>query len=209
MSRENPNGEVVLYVEGKGTVVATADVARASSIHGCIQDGGIKVYATTLNLDKDSRYLVVGAVKKVPPEPDLECALKPVPYIIDEALKYTRTKFFRMMIDLMKLAQFDPFNNDVPAFGSERFLHAPLADKYLETDIDFSLSVPEIDAQLYRKYDFTPAMIDFVERKYSYDNGAGVPQQGTGEETRGSFHAAADDVSNGAHAGNARIADER
>lgn len=205
MSRENPNGEVVLYVEGKGAVVATADVLIRSEIQlGALSKGFRK---NTLNVPANLKYQLVGMAKTTPTTQ--EYTLPCDPEIIDEALKYTRTKFFRLMIDLMKLAQFDPFNG-IPFFGSEKFRDC--SDEHyrpLPFDIDFSATVPEIDAQLYRKYGFTPAMIDFVERKYSYDNGAGVPQQGAGEETRGSFHTAADDVSNGAHAGNARIADER
>lgn len=118
------------------------------------------------------KYTVIGIAKTTPT--DTKYTLPCAPYIIDEALKYTQTKFFRLIIDLMKLAQFDPFNG-IPAFGTERFVDCLGKDYHpRKFDIDFSVSVPEIDAQLYKKYGFTQAMIDFVERKYSYDNGAGA-----------------------------------
>ena len=77
------------------------------------------------------------------------------PARIDGLAKFTRTKFCRFMFDLQRLAQFEPIHN---------------ANALDTCDADLSLSLPEIDAQLYRKYDFTPAMIKFVEERYSYDD---------------------------------------
>ena len=53
-----------------------------------------------------------------------------------------------------------------------RMLHVQNGDVCL----DWTVSVAEIDAQLYRKYGFSKPMIDFVEGRYSYD--------GTGLEPR-------------------------
>ena len=169
MSKKNPNGKVVLYTEN-GALVATADVGIYSEIQpGAIHSAFRK---STLDVPKDLKYTVIGIAKTTPTNEKytLPCA----PYIIDEALRYTQTKFFRLMIDLMKIAQFDPFNTG-NAFGNERFVDCKGEDYHpCKFDIDFSVSVPEIDAQLYKKYGFTQAMIDFVERRYSYDDGAGI-----------------------------------
>lgn len=75
-----------------------------------------------------------------------------------------RTKFYRLMSDMMKIAQF----NDTEAQAEKFCIEAD------NNDIDWSRTPAEIDSQLFKKFNFTPAMIDFVERKYSYDNGAGI-----------------------------------
>ena len=151
-------------------MIATADALIRHEIQvGALSKGFRK---SDLNVPKDLKYVPVGVAKVTPTNE--KYTLPCEPWIIDEAFKYTQTKFFRLMIDLMKLAQFDPFN-DVPAFGTEKFYDC-CGENYSARpfDIDFSVSVPEIDAQLYKKYGFTRAMIDFVERRYSYDDGAGV-----------------------------------
>ena len=78
--------------------------------------------------------------------------------------KMRRTKFYRLMSDLMKLAQFGDTEKQAEQFCTE-------AD---DNDIDWCAAPADIDAAFYKKYGFTRAMIDFVERRYSYDDGAGV-----------------------------------
>lgn len=78
--------------------------------------------------------------------------------------KIRRTKFYRLMADMMRLAQFSDTDAQAEKFCVE-------ADK---NDLDWAVTVAEIDAQLYRKYGFSAAMIEFVERRYSYDDGAGL-----------------------------------
>ena len=168
MSRKNPNGKVVLYTEN-GALIATADVSNVIGTWEIRPDNTIHFNRGTFDIPEGARYFVVAAAKTVANE----YPLQPMPFIIDEALKYTKTKFFRLIIDFAKLAQFDPFNGGI-MFGCQRFYKLKNLFAPLDFDIDFSVSVPEIDAQLYKKYDFTPAMIDFVERKYSYDDGAGL-----------------------------------
>lgn len=80
--------------------------------------------------------------------------------------KMRRTKFFRLMADLMRLAQFADVEKQAQQFCED-------ADA---NGLDWTVSVAEIDAQLYRKYGFSKAMIEFVEGRYSYD--------GTGLEPR-------------------------
>lgn len=74
---------------------------------------------------------------------------------IDGLKKFTQSKIFRLWLDLQRLAQFEPIHN---------------ANGLFFDDVDLTLDAPEIDAQIYRKYDFTPAMIKFVEERYSYDD---------------------------------------
>lgn len=169
MSKKNPNGKVVLYTE-QGAKVVTADIEIYSEIAvGAISP---KFRKSTLDAPKDLKYAIVGVAKTTPT--NTAYTLPPTPFIIDEALKFTQTKFFRLIIDLMKIAQFDPYDGGY-AFGTDRF-HDCCGKGYYprDFDIDYSVSVPEIDAQLYRKYSFSAAMIEFVERRYSYDDGAGL-----------------------------------
>ena len=63
--------------------------------------------------------------------------------IVDAAKSYAQTKFFRLMLDLFRLAQFDPLN---PA-------NVPLK--------------PVDDNSLYARYGFSDAMINFTEEKFS------------------------------------------
>lgn len=145
--------------------MVTADVLIYSGIGvGMVT---LKFKQATIDVSKDAKYFTVGMAKLTGKQG--KHSLPPAPHIIDEALKYTKTKFFRLILDLMKLAQFAP-EDCVYAFGAERF-HEINSQGFtpIDFDIDFSVSVAEIDAQLYRKYEFTQAMIDFVEAKYSYD----------------------------------------
>ncbi|WP_329759176.1 hypothetical protein [Allisonella histaminiformans] len=41
----------------------------------------------------------------------------------------------------------------------------PLQDFTAHSDIDWTKSIPEIDRQLYRKYNLTKEEIDFIETK--------------------------------------------
>lgn len=103
---------------------------------------GVKIVEAREVADTDN-YIKLGYVNEMPPAK------------IDGLIKFTRTKFFRLILDLQRLAQFEPIHNA----------------NWVDTDAaDLTLDVPEIDAQLYRKYDFAPAMIKFVEERYSYDD---------------------------------------
>lgn len=165
-NKKEPNGKVILYTE-QGAKIVDAHVSISTEVFGggAIHDHG--VYFKYADIPKDLKYCVVGSAKTVANE----CALSPMPFLIGEALKYTQTKFFRLIIDLMKLAKFNPF--ECYAFGTAHFHELRNMAEPFDDGIDYSVFAAEIDAQLYRKYDFTPAMIDFAERRYSYDNGAG------------------------------------
>ena len=71
---------------------------------------------------------------------------------VDNLVAYTQSKFFRLMLDLMRLAQWEPINA-----ANSPFKPAPI-------DWDKPL-----DEQFYRLCDFTPAMIQFVEGRYHDD----------------------------------------
>lgn len=68
--------------------------------------------------------------------------------------KYIKTKFMRTMLSVLKITQ------DCPA---PKWKYVPLQDFTPSSDIDWSLSIPEIDKQLYKKYGLSEDEIDFIE----------------------------------------------
>lgn len=74
----------------------------------------------------------------------------------ENALKYVRTKFARTMLGILKITQDNPI---------ETWRLVPLQDFTTKSDIDWSQSIPEIDKQLYKKYNLSPEEISFIESK--------------------------------------------
>lgn len=72
----------------------------------------------------------------------------------ESALKYLKTKFLRTLLGILKVTQ---DNN------SEVWEFVPLQDFTSESDIDWSLSISEVDSQLYKKYGFTSIEKEFIE----------------------------------------------
>ena len=75
----------------------------------------------------------------------------------DEAeacLKYVKTKFARAMLGVLKVTQ------DNPPYKWE---YVPMQDFTSSSDIDWNVSISEIDEQLYRKYGLSEDEIRFVE----------------------------------------------
>ena len=70
------------------------------------------------------------------------------------AAEYAKTKFFRLTLDLMRLAQWDPLHPSNVPMGWCCFYDNQ--GKLLPTD----------DISLYKLYSFTPAMIKFSEERY-------------------------------------------
>lgn len=68
--------------------------------------------------------------------------------------KYVKTKFCRVMLGTLKVTQ---DNN------KGTWKNVPLQDFTESSDIDWSKSIPEIDQQLYKKYDLSEDEINFVE----------------------------------------------
>ena len=72
----------------------------------------------------------------------------------EHCLKYVKSKFARTMLGILKATQHNP---------PSTWKYVPLQDFTAHSDIDWSVSVAEIDRQLYRKYDLTADEIEFIE----------------------------------------------
>lgn len=68
--------------------------------------------------------------------------------------RYILTKFFRTMLSVLKITQ-----DIVPS----KFKYVPMQDFSSKSDIDWSLSIAEIDRQLYKKYGLDDKEIEFIE----------------------------------------------
>lgn len=69
-------------------------------------------------------------------------------------LKYIQTKFARTLLGTLKVTQDNP---------KETWANVPMQDFTTNSDIDWSKSIPEIDAQLYAKYGLSEEEIAFIE----------------------------------------------
>ena len=74
----------------------------------------------------------------------------------EACLKYVKTRFARTMLGMLKVTQDNP---------KDTWRLIPLQDFTSSSDIDWSRSVDEIDAQLYRKYGLDSSEIAFIEEK--------------------------------------------
>lgn len=73
----------------------------------------------------------------------------------DAVLKYVKTKFMRTMLGILKVTQHN--HTDVWKF-------VPLQDFTPNSDIDWTQNIPDIDRQLYSKYNLSDDEIDFIEK---------------------------------------------
>ena len=69
--------------------------------------------------------------------------------------KYIKTRFLRILVSAMKITQSAP---------QRVYKFVPLQDFTSHSDIDWSKSIPEIDQQLYRKYNLSPDETAFIEK---------------------------------------------
>ena len=69
-------------------------------------------------------------------------------------LKYIQTKFARTLLGTLKVTQDNP---------KDTWANVPMQDFTPDSDIDWSKSIPEIDAQLYAKYGLSEEEIAFIE----------------------------------------------
>ena len=69
-------------------------------------------------------------------------------------LAYIKSKFCRALLGILKVTQHNP---------PQTWSKVPLQDFTSASDIDWSLSIPEIDAKLYRKYGLTAEEREFIE----------------------------------------------
>ena len=74
----------------------------------------------------------------------------------ENILKYIKTKFTRALLGILKVTQDNPVAT---------WQKVPLQDFTSNSDIDWSQSIAELDAQLYRKYGLSQEEIDFIESK--------------------------------------------
>ena len=73
----------------------------------------------------------------------------------ENALKYIKTKFVRALLGTLKTT---------PDNKKRTWLNVPLQDFTEHSDIDWSKSIPEIDQQLYHKYNLSDEEIAFIEK---------------------------------------------
>ncbi|WP_422804067.1 Eco57I restriction-modification methylase domain-containing protein [Streptococcus sp. FT1-55] len=74
----------------------------------------------------------------------------------ENMLKYIQSKFCRTMLGVLKITQDNT---------AEKWAKVPLQDFTVNSDIDWSQSVADIDRQLYQKYNLSQEEIDFIEEK--------------------------------------------
>lgn len=72
----------------------------------------------------------------------------------EACLKYIKTRFARLLLGTLKVTQDNP---------KDTWANVPMQDFSKNSDIDWSKSVAEIDAQLYAKYNLTDEEITFIE----------------------------------------------
>lgn len=72
----------------------------------------------------------------------------------ENCLKYIKTKFLRALLSTLKITQ-DNF--------AEKWSNIPLQNFTIDSDIDWSKSIHEIDLQLYSKYGLTDEEVSFIE----------------------------------------------
>lgn len=70
--------------------------------------------------------------------------------------KYMSTKFLRVIVGILKISQ-NVYQNV--------YQFVPLQDFTSASDIDWTQSIPDIDKQLYKKYNLSPEEIAFIESK--------------------------------------------
>ena len=70
------------------------------------------------------------------------------------ALKYIKTKFARALLSILKVTQ---------DLNADKWKYVPLQDFTPASDIDWSQSIPDIDRQLYKKYNLDDAEVEFIE----------------------------------------------
>lgn len=76
----------------------------------------------------------------------------------EACLKYIKTKFVRCMLGILKVTQDNP---------KSVWSKVPLQNFTQQSDINWDLSIPELDAALYQKYNLTRDEIEFIESNVS------------------------------------------
>lgn len=76
----------------------------------------------------------------------------------EAALKYIKSKFARTLLGILKITQDNP---------APKWKYVPIQDFTENSDINWSKSIPEIDSQLYKKYELSQDEINFIEDNVS------------------------------------------
>ncbi len=74
----------------------------------------------------------------------------------ENCMKYIKSKFCRTMLGILKITQTN---------SRETWKLVPIQDFTDNSDIDWSKTIPEIDKQLYKKYNLSEEEIKFIEEK--------------------------------------------
>ena len=151
MAREI-TGKAVIYTYD-GVKVIDVEVRRKFNV--CLD-------SVTARFNYPDDYLLVGAARTVPTN---SIYAKPAfnPDRINFAVNYAQSKFFRLSLDLMRLAQWNPINKANIILDYQVFQHNG-SDSM--NNIDYSKRGFDLDCQLYKAYGFSQAMIDFTEELY-------------------------------------------
>jgi hypothetical protein len=115
---------------------------RANNIGTELNDDNLNTFIGEPGTICTESYLVIGAELKL----DNDSA--------KNLCKYLSTKFLRFMHSLAKASQ---------DATSKTYKFVPLQDFTSNSDINWSKSIPEIDQQLYQKYNLSEEEIDFIE----------------------------------------------
>lgn len=110
--------------------------------------------------DKNGQFKVLSTIKKLRPSEICTfsyflCGAFKQEQESDNLLKYLKSKFLRLLL----LQSVSSIN-----LSKEKFNLIPMQDFTDKSDIDWSKSIPEIDQQLYKKYNLTQEEIDFIEK---------------------------------------------
>ena len=108
----------------------------------------------------DGKYQVISSLTVLKPAEICNETFLVLDTFLDELCanslaKYVKTKFFRFLL-LQSLTSIH--------ITKDTFRFVPLQDFTSHSDIDWSKSIPEIDQQLYRKYNLSQDEISFIEK---------------------------------------------
>lgn len=146
--------EEVRYIE-KEKVTKNRESIKSWKVISSKANGGAGL------LTDDKKVAIIG--KSFVAEPDSICTDSLLPFgqfkTQKEALnlqKYMNTKFLRFMVGILKVSQ---------NIYQIVYQFVPLQDFTDKSDIDWNMSIHDIDKQLYKKYGFTEEEIEFIESK--------------------------------------------
>ena len=117
---------------------------RANNIGTELNDDNLNAFIGEPDTICTESYLMIGAGL------DLD------KYSCESLVKYLKTKFARFMHSIAKASQ---------DATSKTYRFVPMQDFTANSDIDWSKSIPEIDKQLYAKYNLSEDEIAFIEEK--------------------------------------------